>query len=54
MSQKNKIAKFKSKHPQGRKKYAAEKALDKQTKKQEKNIKRGRKGHTPIIRKLIK
>ena len=41
------------KHPQGVMKYNAERKLELATKKQLKNIKRGRKGHTPIKRKII-
>jgi len=55
MAQKSSIQQIvKKKNPQGPKKYAAEKALAKQIKKQEKNIKHGKKGHTPVIRKILK
>jgi hypothetical protein len=42
------------KHPQGNMKFAAEKAFARLTAKQNRNIKRGRTGHKPIIRKILK
>lgn len=44
----------KRKHPMGMYKASAEKKLKELIKKQAKNIKRGRKGHTPVKRLIIK
>lgn len=48
------IKRFKAKHLEGRVKWTAKKVYDKLVKKQEKNIKRGRAGHTPVKRNVIK
>jgi hypothetical protein len=49
-----KIKKFLGLHSQGRKKFAAEKALLRAEKKQEKEIRSGRKGHKPKPREILK
>ena len=51
MSQKNKIAKFKAKHTDTRGMFAAKKKLKRATKKQERNVKRGKKGHSVVAGK---
>ena len=53
-SQTKKITKFKSRHPEGHKKYAAQKELDRQTLRQALHQERGKVGHTPHPRKILK
>ncbi len=43
-----------SPHPEGPKKHAAKMVVKRMTKKQNKNIKRGRKGQAPKERKILK
>jgi hypothetical protein len=45
--------KWKVQHPDGRIKFTSKKVLKRLTKKQDRNVKRGRKGHNPRPRKLI-
>ena len=51
---KRKQEKFKKKHPEGRVKFVASKELARQKKVQRLHQKRGRKGHNPKMRKIIK
>jgi len=51
---KKKIDTHKLHHPEGMVKYAAKTKLKVLTRKQIKNVKRGRKGHTPIPRKVLR
>jgi len=51
LSRKAKINRFLNKHPQGRTKFAAEKVLNKQTKRQNEHKARGKTGHKPKPRK---
>ena len=50
-SGKKKIEKFKLRHAEGRKEFAAQKKLDNQVKKQKAHQARGRKGHNPRPKK---
>lgn len=47
------ITKFKSRHPEGRKKFAAEKALAVLSKKRKHHQGRGKVGHVPRPRKIL-
>jgi hypothetical protein len=53
-SQTKKITKFKSRHSEGHKKYSAQKELDRQTLRQAHHQERGKVGHTPHPRKILK
>ena len=53
-SHRNKIAKFANRHPEGRKKYVAKKELAKQETRQAEHQLRGKQGHRPKKRKVLR